>query len=204
MSIEVKGNDSRIAGRDFKEGGVHIERYEDSKVIHINSSNNDEKLLVYAQRKILNELVAEVAELCNEEKFVIWKLVHAESGVNNINEITTEQYPSIVNYLNKMIDEKKEEKNKSSLVHFLLKNTKNDEVLRDDLMVYCQFKFAMKSLLTELNCSQLRQALGWLYEKKQEKEQSQGVNWLDVFRKYPQQFTVVFIVGLLIGIIIFN
>ncbi|MEY0512918.1 hypothetical protein AB7315_05870 [Providencia manganoxydans] len=203
MSIEVKGNDSRIAGRDFKEGGVHIERYEDSKVIHINSSNKDEKLLVYAQRKILNELVAEVAELCNEEKFVIWKLVHAESGVNNINEITTEQYPSIVNYLNKMIDEKKEEKNKSSLVHFLLKNTKNDEVLRDDLMVYCQFKFAMKSLLTELNCSQLRQALGWLYEEKQKKEQSQGVNWLNVFRKYPQQFTVVFIVGLLIGIIIF-
>lgn len=203
MSIEVKGNDSRAAGRDFKEGGVHIERYEDSKVIHITSSNNDEKLLVYAQRKILNELVAEVSELCNEEKFVIWKLVHAESGVNNINEITTEQYPSIVNYLNKIIDEKKEEKNKSSLVHLLLKNTKNDEILRDDLMVYCQFKFAMKSLLTELNCSQLRQALGWLYEKKQEKEQFQGVNWINVFRKYPQQFTAVFAIGFFIGLIVF-
>ncbi|MEY0875201.1 hypothetical protein [Providencia manganoxydans] len=203
MSIEVKGNDSRVSGRDFKEGGVHIERYEDSKVIHINSSNKDEKLLVYAQRKILNELVAEISELSNEEKFVIWKLVHAECGVNKIDEITTEQYPSIVNYLNKMIDEKKEEANKSSLVHLLLKNTQNDKVLRDDLMVYCQFKFAMKSLLTELNCSQLRQALGWLYEEKQKKEQSQGVNWLDVFRKYPQQFTVVFVIGFFIGLVIF-
>lgn len=203
VSIEVKGNESRLAGRDFKEGGVHIGRYEDSKIIHINNSSRDAKLLVSAQRKVLNELVHEVAELCGEEKFIIWKMVHAESGVNNINEITTDQYPSIVNYLNKVIDEKKEETNKSSLVHLLLKNTQNDKTLRDDLMVYCQFKFAMKSLLTELDCSQLRQALGWLYEKKQEKELSQGVNWPDLLRKYPKQFTVVFIIGFFIGLIIY-
>lgn len=203
MSIEVKGNDSRIAGRDFKEGGVHIERYEDSKIIHINSSNKDEKLLVYAQRKILNELVTEISELSNEEKFVIWKLVHAECGVRTIEQITVEQYPSIVDYLKTIIEEKKEEANKSSLVHLLLKNTHNDKALRNDLMDYCQFKFAMKSLFTELSCSQLRQALGWLYEEKQKKEQPQGVNWLDVFRKYPQQFTVVFVIGFFIGLVIF-
>lgn len=119
--MEVNGNDSRVAGRDFKEGGVHIDRYEDSKTIYINGSNDNKKLLVSAQRKILNELVQKVSAVCHEKKSVIWLQIYAESGVNNINEITIEQYPLIINYLNKIIDEKKEEMNKSFLVHLLLK-----------------------------------------------------------------------------------
>ncbi|WGO84702.1 hypothetical protein [Arsenophonus apicola] len=203
MNMEVNGNDSRVAGRDFKEGGVHIDRYEDSKTIYINGSNDNKKLLVSAQRKILNELVQKVSAVCHEKKSVIWLQIYAESGVNNINEITIEQYPLIINYLNKIIDEKKEEMNKSFLVHLLLKNTQNDEGLRDELRVYCQLKFAMKNLFNELNCSQLRQALEWLYEKKQEKKLSQNVNWFDLFRKYPKHFVTVILISLFIGLIIF-
>lgn len=201
--MEVNGNDSRVAGRDFKEGGVHIDRYEDSKTIYINGSNDNKKLLVSAQRKILIELVQEVSEVCNKKKSAIWQQLYAESSVNNIDEITTEQYPLIINYLNKIIDEKKEETNKSLLVHLLLKNTQNDKALRDDLRVYCQLKFAMENLFNELNCSQLRQALDWLYAKKQEKKQSQNINWFDLFRKYPKHFVIVILVSLLIGLIIF-
>lgn len=71
------------------------------------------------------------------------------------------------------------------------------------MRVYCQLKFAMKNLFNELNCSQLRQALEWLYEKKQEKKLSQNVNWFDLFRKYPKHFVTVILISLFIGLIIF-
>ncbi|HGJ5882233.1 hypothetical protein [Arsenophonus sp.] len=207
MNIDVKGHDSKIAGRDFEENTIHIEQYEDSKIVNIlpNVEQKDVRLLVSAQRKKLNELVKEVAENCGEEKFIIWQKVHAESGVNNINEITINQYHPIIDYLEGLLDDFKEEKDKKALIHFLLKNTDDNKELRDDLMVYCQFKFAMKSLFSELNCSQLRQALGWLYEKiHEEKNPSYIKNLFDLLGNYLKEFTVVFLVGFFIGMIIYS
>ncbi|HGJ5877324.1 MAG TPA: hypothetical protein ACHBX0_14340 [Arsenophonus sp.] len=73
MNIDVKGHDSKIVGRDFEENTIHIEQYEDSKIVNIlpNVEQKDVRLLVSAQRKKLNELVKEVAENCGEEKFII-------------------------------------------------------------------------------------------------------------------------------------
>lgn len=207
MNIDVKGHDSKIAGRDFEENTIHIEQYEDSKIVNIlpNVEQKDVRLLVSAQRKKLNELVKEVAENCGEEKFIIWQKVHAESGVNNINEITINQYHPIIDYLENLLDDFKEEKDKKALIHFLLKNTDDNKELRDNLMVYCQFKFAMKSLFSELNCSQLRQALGWLYEKiHEEKSRSYIKNLFDLLGKYLKEFTVVFFIGFFIGMIIYS
>ncbi|HGJ5879089.1 MAG TPA: hypothetical protein ACHBZ9_08470 [Arsenophonus nasoniae] len=207
MNIDVKGHDSKIAGRDFEENTIHIEQYEDSKIVNIlpNVEQKDVRLLVSAQRKKLNELVKEVAENCGEEKFIIWQKVHAESGVNNINEITINQYHPIIDYLEGLLDDFKEERDKKALIHFLLKNTDDNKELRDDLMVYCQFKFAMKSLFSELNCSQLRQALGWLYEKiHEEKNPSYIKNLFDLLGNYLKEFTVVFLVGFFIGMIIYS
>ena len=34
----MKGNDSKIAGRDFKESTIHIEQYEDSKIVNIGTT----------------------------------------------------------------------------------------------------------------------------------------------------------------------
>ncbi|WP_334467808.1 hypothetical protein [Arsenophonus sp. PmNCSU2021_1] len=207
MNIDVKGHDSKIVGRDFEENTIHIEQYEESKIINIlpNIEQKDVRLLVSAQRKKLNELVKEVAENCGEEKFIIWQKVHAESGVNNINQITINQYHPIIDYLEGLLDDFKEERDKKALIHFLLKNTDDNKELRDDLMVYCQFKFAMKSLFSELNCSQLRQAFGWLYEKiHEEKNPSYIKNLFDLLGNYLKEFTVVFLVGFFIGMIIYS
>lgn len=83
MAVNSNGSNNRVAGRDFHEKNIQIERYDGSHTVNIaipSNNDDDDRPLLKAQRKELNSLVAAIAEASNTEAFIIWQKVHAEIG----------------------------------------------------------------------------------------------------------------------------
>ncbi|MCW2452314.1 UNVERIFIED_ORG: hypothetical protein M2414_000019 [Rahnella aquatilis] len=209
MSNNVSGKENRTAGRDFHESNVLVDQHIGRDMVNIlipGSKEFEFSPLVPAQRKLLNQLVKDVAEASNEEGFVVWQRVHAEIGINSVNEMTKKQYPAALEYLQGRLDELRDTSACKALMHQLLKKTADAEQ-RQSLYQYCDISFGSRRL-AELTKAQLQQALGWLCNEQHEDEKlSQfNVNHLSVFdllRNSPKEVFVIFLIGVLLGAIIF-
>ncbi|GAB2927894.1 hypothetical protein [Hafnia psychrotolerans] len=205
MSNNVRGKENRAASRDFHENNVQAGR-DVISILLPDLPKTEIRPLVPAQRKQLNKLVKEIAEASNEEGFVVWQKVHAEVSVKNIDEITVDQYPNALNYLQSMLDRLRDGNDCKSLMHQLLKKTSENKV-RQRLYEYCDISFGTRHL-ADLAKSQLQQALGWLCNDLTESEKiipppSSRLVWSELIRSYPTIIGPIFIFGIVIGAVIF-
>ena len=106
MAVNSNGSDNRIAGRDYQEKNIQIERYDGSHTVNIaipSSNDSDPRPLVKGQRKALNSLVATIVDASNTEAFIIWQKLHAEIGVDSIDDIKINDVNINVNTINNFL-----------------------------------------------------------------------------------------------------
>lgn len=207
--METNGDRNRVSGRDFHEKNITADNFisRDFVNITIPTTEMDNRPLVPAQRKQLNQLVKEIIETGHEEGFSIWQKVHAEIGVSSIEEMTVCHYQAAYSYLQALRDRYCEKEGSKSLIHLLLKNTQQESE-RQQLIRYCHIQFG-SGRLTELTRLQLQQALAWLDEKQYLDTTSSIVttsekrlSWQQLFRYYPIFTGGVFTSGFLIAFFI--
>ncbi|HGY8622445.1 TPA: hypothetical protein ACNTUM_001685, partial [Escherichia coli] len=166
MAVNSNGSNNRVAGRDFHEKNIQIERYDGSHTVNIaipSNNDDDDRPLLKAQRKELNSLVAAIAEASNTEAFIIWQKVHAEIGVAGIDDMTVNQYKTAESFLHAMLERCKDHDACKTLVSLLLRNSE-DCGLRQKLLRYCHINFGT-GRLNDLTRSQLQSALSWLEQQ---------------------------------------
>ncbi|EFA1811002.1 hypothetical protein QTO39_25030 [Escherichia coli] len=213
MVVNSNGSDNRVAGRDYHEKNIQIERYDGRHTVNIAipSNRTDERPLVKAQRRQLNLLIDNIVDVSKEESFVVWRKLHAEIGVDSIDNMTVNQYPTAVSFLNAMLDRYKDHDACKSLVSLLLRNSENNEV-RQKLLRYCHINFGT-GRLNDLTRSQLQMALSWLDQQSVEGEKKLTannsadsqlqMNFQQIIKKYPKETGMCFVIGVLLGIILF-
>lgn len=209
MTVNSTGEQNRVAGRDFNENKIQIDQFDGRHTINIAipSDTQDERPLVKAQRKELNTLVATVSEAFGSEAYEIWQKVHAEIGVSSIEEMTVNQYQTAISYLQAMAERAKEKDSSKALVSLLLRNSQDSEI-RQKLIRYCHINFGT-GRLNDLTCPQLQLALSWLDQPSHDDDHSTDasitsrLNITDLLRTYPKEVGFIFIVGAVMGALIF-
>lgn len=209
--MHTDGHQNRVAGRDFHEENTKINQFVGRDLVEITMPHppKDDRPLVPAQRKQLNQLVKEIIETGHEEGFSIWQRVHAEIGVSSIEEMTVGHYQAAHSYLLALRDRYCEKEASKSLIHLLLKNTQQESE-RQQLIRYCHIQFGV-GRLTELTRSQLQQALSWLDEKQYLEvipptvsASEKRLSWQQLLRHYPIFTGGIFAAGFLIALLIVN
>ncbi|ENL7332392.1 hypothetical protein AB5T01_004258 [Escherichia albertii] len=209
MDTESHGDRNRVAGRDFQENAIQIGSYDGRHTINvaIPATGEDERPLVKAQRKELNKLVSAVAEIVEEEAFVIWQKVHAEIGVASIEDMTINQYHTAVSFLHAMLERSKEKDASKALVSLLLRNSTNPDI-RQNLIHYCHVNFGT-GRFNDLTRSQLQMALAWLDQQSHNLNKitieatTRTSSSIDILKKYAKEIGFIFILGVSVGAIIF-
>ncbi|ELQ4167784.1 hypothetical protein E4T96_14330 [Shigella flexneri] len=208
MAVNSNGSDNRVAGRDYHEKNIQIERYDDRHTVNIAipSGRPDERPLVKAQRHQLKLLVDKIVDASKEESFVVWRKLHAEIGVDSVDKMTVNQYPTAISFLNAMLDRHKDHEACKLLVSLLLRNSESNEI-RQKLLRYCHINFGT-GRLNDLTRSQLQSALSWL-DQQTNKNISQSNGNIknrhcisELLTEYTKEFLIVFIVGLILGMVI--
>ena len=206
MTVNSTGEQNRVAGRDYNESKILIDQFDGRHTINIGlpSDNENKRPLVKAQRKELNSLVAAIVESSDTEAFSVWHKVHAEIGVGSIDEITTNQYPIALSYLQAMLEGCKEKDANKTLVSILLRNSESNEV-RQKLIRYCHINFGT-GRLNDLTRAQLQLALSWLERQGNTKAGAASLThrygMMQLLQIYPKEIGLVFIVGFLLGALI--
>ncbi|WP_046852151.1 membrane protein [Raoultella planticola] len=209
MAVNSTGEQNRISGRDFNENNIQIDKFDGRHTINIAipSEKHDERPLVKAQRKELNALVATVSATCGGEVYEIWQKVHAEIGVSSIEEMTVNQYQTAISFLQAMIGRGKDKDASKALVSLLLRNSEDSE-LRQRLIRYCHVNFGT-GRLNDLTRAQLQMTLSWLDQQTQinpspqRDPMSPQFNFTTLLKSYPKELITVFVVGFLLGALIF-
>lgn len=209
MTVNSSGDHNRAAGRDFNENKIQIDQFDGRHTINIAipSEKEDRRPLVKAQRKELNSLVAAIADAGDNEAFVIWQKVHAEIGVSSIEDMTVNQYQAAISFLQAMLDRSKEKDASKALVSLLLRNSEDNDT-RQKLIRYCHINFGT-GRLNDLTRPQLQLALSWLDHHSHDGDHTTAapiasqLNVANLLRIYPKEVGFIFIVGFVIGAIIF-
>lgn len=196
-SQEVHGDVEMLIGRDAVTNVI------------LPSPTSDDRPLVPAQRRQLNQLVKSIAEISGEDGSIVWPRVHATLGVISIEEITISQYSAAEGYLQAQLDKHREQNDCKSLVHQLLKQT-TETRQREALLEFCRIQFGSAKLV-ELNKSQLQQALAHLHLIP-ENESTPAVStppvinqpqpWQSIIRQYPLMAGAIFLSGFIVGYLI--
>ncbi|MGC4491749.1 hypothetical protein [Escherichia coli] len=209
MAVNSNGSDNRVSGRDYHEKNIRIERYDGRHTVNIAipSCGADERPLVKAQRHQLKLLVDKIVDVSKEESFVVWRKLHAEIGVDSIDKMTVNQYPTAISFLNAMLDRHKERDACKSLVSLLLRNSESNEI-RQKLLRYCHIHFGT-GRLNDLTRSQLQSALSWLDQQSMLSGAENSslpvakLRALELIRLYPKEFIFFFFIGVLVGGVVF-
>ncbi|HEC2615830.1 TPA: hypothetical protein R2K51_002482 [Raoultella ornithinolytica] len=209
MAVNSTGEQNRISGRDFNENNIQIDKFDGRHTINIAipSEKHDERPLVKAQRKELNALVAMVSATCGGEAYEIWQKMHAEIGVSSIEEMTVNQYQTAISFLQAMIGRGKDKDASKALVSLLLRNSEDSE-LRQRLIRYCHVNFGT-GRLNDLTRAQLQMTLSWLDQQTQinpspqRDSMSPQFSFTTLLKSYPKELITVFVVGFLLGALIF-
>ncbi|MBA0204407.1 hypothetical protein [Pectobacterium aroidearum] len=195
MTVEAQGDNNRVAGRDYYEKNINIAAPQ---------TKEDLRPLVSAQRSQLNQLVKDIAEAGREDVRFVWRRLHAELGVNGIEEITISQYSTALSFLNALHERSRERDANKKLVSQLLRSTQQNE-LREQLTRYCHVNFGTSRLI-DLTRPQLQQAMGWLDERQGRTTPTSLTpkveTWQDVLniiKAKPRFFGAVFIAGIVLG-----
>ncbi|CAB1209031.1 hypothetical protein P5G64_01920 [Serratia nevei] len=209
MAINSTGEKNRVAGRDFNENKIQIDKFDGRHTINIAipTESDERRPLVKAQRKELNSLVAAIAEAGEDEAFVIWQKVHAEVGVASIDEMTVNQYQAAISFLQAILDRCKEKDASRVLVSLLLRNSEENE-FRQKLIRYCHVNFGT-GRLNDLTRSQLQMALSWLDQqqtsdiRKPSNSSAMKIDFIHLLKSYPKEFALIFVVGIAFGAFVF-
>ncbi|MEI7143192.1 hypothetical protein WCT84_06335 [Pectobacterium brasiliense] len=198
MTVEAQGDSNRVAGRDYYEKNINIAAPE---------TKEDLRPLVSAQRSQLNQLVKDIAEAGREDVRFVWRRLHAELGVNGIEEITISQYSTALSFLNALHDRSREKDANKKLVSQLLRSTQQNE-LREQLTRFCHINFGTSRLI-DLTRPQLQQAMGWLDEREGRTTPNvspQKVQtWQDavnILKAEPRIFGAVLAAGIVLGMLL--
>lgn len=210
MTVNSTGEQNRLAGRDFNENNIQIDRFDGRHTINIAipSEKKDEKPLVKAQRIELNKLVAAIADGSGKDAaYEIWQKLHAEIGVSSIDDMTVNQYHTAVSFLQAMLERLKETDSCRVMIHLLLKNTQGTDV-RQKLLRYCHFHFGT-GRLNYLTLNQLQEASRWLDEQKAQLAVTSDANRSSklnvLLANYPKlTIFAVFATGVLLGAVLFK
>ncbi|MDY4315342.1 hypothetical protein SOW02_10380 [Pectobacterium actinidiae] len=197
MTVEAQGDSNRVAGRDYYEKNINIAAPQ---------TKEDLRPLVSAQRSQLNQLVKDIAEAGREDVRFVWRRLHAELGVNGIEEITVSQYSTALSFLNALHDRSREKDANKKLVSQLLRSTQQNE-LREQLTRFCHINFGTSRLI-DLTRPQLQQAMGWLDERQKPASSSIQKNSLvpliqELCIEHPKIFFAVFTCGFISGVLLF-
>jgi len=208
MGLELDGNRNRAAGRDFNENNIRAENVIGRDLVNITipAIEKDTRPLVPAQRKLLHQLVLDIAEASGEEGYAIWQRVHAEIGVKNVEEMAVNHYQPAYSYLQAQLDLCREKSHKKELVASLLKISANNDNYQA-LLLYCRKNFG-SSRLIELQLTDLQRALLWLDEQRQDVIIQQqivpsGLTWWQIVRRYPAYTGAVFGSGFVVVFLVY-
>lgn len=189
--IGVEGDQNRVAGRDYLEVNVAL-------------GAADKEPLVSAQRKRLNELVAEISQDLEVDPKMLWRKVHESVGVESINEITRGKFQEAAGALLAYRDQHIEQARSQTRVE-QVRQAANDKGLYQELMIYCSREFGEQQLKA-LSASQLSQAITFIdnYVKptKMERPKKQKKPPADLrllLLSYPWQFSGTLLFGIIIG-----
>lgn len=198
MTVEAQGDSNRVAGRDYYEKNINIAAPE---------AKEDLRPLVSAQRSQLNQLVKDIAEAGREDVRFVWRRLHAELGVNGIEEITISQYSTALSFLNALHDRSREKDANKKLVSQLLRSTQQNE-LREQLTRFCHINFGTSRLI-DLTRPQLQQAMGWLDERQGRTTPNasppKAQTWQDAvntLKAEPRIFGAVLAAGIVLGMLL--
>ncbi|MCH4997832.1 hypothetical protein I1A41_16665 [Pectobacterium carotovorum] len=198
MTVEAQGDNNRVAGRDYYEKNINISAPE---------AKEDLRPLVSAQRSQLNQLVKDIAEAGREDVRFVWRRLHAELGVNGIEEITISQYSTALSFLNALHDRSREKDANKKLVSQLLRSTQQNE-LREQLTRFCHINFGTSRLI-DLTRPQLQQAMGWLDERQGRTTPNASPpkvqTWQDavnILKAEPRIFGAVLAAGIVLGMLL--
>lgn len=198
MTVEAQGDNNRVAGRDYYEKNINIA---------VPQTKEDLRPLVSAQRSQLNQLVKDIAEAGREEARFVWRRLHAELGVNGIEEITISQYSTALSFLNALHDRSREKDANKKLVSQLLRSTQQNE-LREQLTRFCHINFGTSRLI-DLTRPQLQQAMGWLDERQGRTtpiaSSPKVQTWQDAvntLKAEPRVFGAVLAAGIVLGMLL--
>ncbi|KHT34430.1 membrane protein [Pectobacterium carotovorum] len=198
MTVEAQGDSNRVAGRDYYEKNINIAAPQ---------TKEDLRPLVSAQRSQLNQLVKDIAEAGREDVRFVWRRLHAELGVNGIEEITISQYSTALSFLNALHERSRERDANKKLVSQLLRSTEQNE-LREQLTRFCHINFGT-SRLNDLARPQLQQAMGWLDERQGRTTTNtpppKVQTWQDAvntLKAEPRIFGAVLAAGIVLGMLL--
>lgn len=189
--IGVEGDQNRVAGRDYLEVNVAL-------------GATDKEPLVSAQRKRLNELVAEISQDLGIDPKILWRKVHESVGVESINEITRGKFQEAAGALIAYRDKHTEQ----AITHTLIKRldmAATDKGLHQELITFCLHEFG-EQRFDALSRVQLGRALSFVddYVKPVAQEASKKQKKLPVdlqflLLSYPWQFGGTLLFGVIIG-----
>mgnify|MGYP004713124095 FL=1 len=198
MTVEAQGDDNRVVGRDYYEKNINIAAPQ---------VKEDLRPLVSAQRSQLNQLVKDIAEAGREDVRFVWRRLHAELGVNGIEEITISQYSTALSFLNALHDRSREKDANKKLVSQLLRSTQQNE-LREQLTRFCHINFGTSRLI-DLTRPQLQQAMRWLDERQGRTTPNASPpkvqTWQDAvntLKAEPRIFGAVLAAGIVLGMLL--
>ena len=198
MTVEAQGDNNRVAGRDYYEKNINIAAPQ---------TKEDLRPLVSAQRSQLNQLVKDIAEAGREDVRFVWRRLHAELGVNGIEEITISQYSTALSFLNALHDRSREKDANKKLVSQLLRSTQQNE-LREQLTRFCHINFGTSRLI-DLTRPQLQQAMRWLDERQGRTTPNASPpkvqTWQDAvntLKAEPRIFGAVLAAGIVLGMLL--
>lgn len=193
--IGVEGDQNRVAGRDYLELNVAL-------------GQPDKEPLVSAQRKRLNELVAEISQDLDVDPKMLWRKVHEGVGVESINEITRGKFQEAAGALAAYRDRHIEQARSQTRVE-QVRQAASDKGLYQELINYCSREFGEQQLKA-LSTSQLSQAMTFVdnyvqpAKVKEQKRQKQALVDLGLLLlNYPWQFGGTLFVGVFIGKFLF-
>lgn len=194
-NVGVDGDSNRVAGRDYIE-------------VNVGNGTESKEFLVAAQRKSLNALVAEISSELSVEARIIWsEVVHAQVGVQSINDIPRDKFIEAQGALVAYRDRRRELAATQALVARILQ-TANDKGVYLELTHFCTREYGEQKLKSPSR-AQLLRALGFVEDFQKQAAPKPVINE-DLYQKivremravvfqYPRHFAAVFLVGALIG-----
>ncbi|NDJ58083.1 hypothetical protein GWD52_13950 [Enterobacteriaceae bacterium 4M9] len=203
MTVNSAGEQNRVATRDFNESRIQIDRFDGRHTINIGvpDEKEDKRPMVWAQRNEIHNLVNSIAGDDDSAKRELWTKLNAEVGVNSFKDMTINQYQTAISFLQAMLDRNKEHDASKTLVGLLLRNSEDSEI-RKKLIRHCHINFGT-GRLNDLDRSQLQLALSWLDQQSLYPASALKLNTKALIRAYPKQIAITFILGFVLGVIIF-
>jgi len=184
--IGVEGEQNRVAGRDYLE---------------INLGAQEREPLAQAQRKRLNEMVAEFSEELGMDPRDLWRSVHESAGVKGIGEIKKDQFQGALSALQAVRDRNLEIARAQTLITHV-RSVVTDKGLGAEVERYCLREFGEPSL-QRMTIVQLTQVLKFADSAQAAVAPTQAAKgWpaiSAVLLSYPWHFGAVFVIGSLVG-----